>query len=156
MNRCEHFIDIRPYDPLCDHPLRTSGGGPSIAACDSCPERIKLLTEDNDKLLSLVKMLHRLAYWADVMDMAEKTSLMNQVNRIVWDMGIFEPDDSWRRILEDATALGAQMGRRTAQVDDLVARCEALAAKPEQYLLTREAWERLVDDLKKMPPDDRE
>lgn len=35
--------------------------------------------------------------------------------------------DSWKRIIEDATALGAEMGRRTTQVDDLVARCEALA-----------------------------
>ena len=35
--------------------------------------------------------------------------------------------DTWERIIEDATALGAQMGRRTTQVDDLVARCKALA-----------------------------
>lgn len=35
--------------------------------------------------------------------------------------------DTWERIIEDATALGAQMGRRTTQVDDLVARCRALA-----------------------------
>ena len=39
--------------------------------------------------------------------------------------------DSWERIIEDATALGAQMGRRTTQVDDLVARCKALAGDAE-------------------------
>ena len=35
--------------------------------------------------------------------------------------------DSWERIIEDATALGAQMNRRTMQVDDLVERCKRLA-----------------------------
>ena len=39
--------------------------------------------------------------------------------------------DTWERIIEDATALGAQMGRRTTQVDDLVARCKALAGDAE-------------------------
>lgn len=39
--------------------------------------------------------------------------------------------DTWERIIEDATALGAQMGRRTTQVDDLVARCKALAGDTE-------------------------
>lgn len=37
--------------------------------------------------------------------------------------------DTWERIIEDATALGAQMGRSTTQVDDLVARCKALAGE---------------------------
>ena len=37
--------------------------------------------------------------------------------------------DSWKQIIEDATALGAQMGRRTVQVDDFVARCKALAGE---------------------------
>lgn len=37
--------------------------------------------------------------------------------------------DSWERIIEDATALGAQMGRRTMQVDDLVERCKRLAGE---------------------------
>lgn len=35
--------------------------------------------------------------------------------------------DSWEKIIEDATALGAEMGRRTTQVDDLVERCKRLA-----------------------------
>lgn len=35
--------------------------------------------------------------------------------------------DTWERIIEDATALGATVGRRTTLVDDLVARCKALA-----------------------------
>ena len=39
--------------------------------------------------------------------------------------------DTWEHIIEDATALGAQMGRRTTQVDDLVARCKALAGDAE-------------------------
>lgn len=39
--------------------------------------------------------------------------------------------DTWESIISDATALGAQMGHRTTQIDDLVARCKALAGGAE-------------------------
>jgi hypothetical protein len=38
-----------------------------------------------------------------------------------------EEPDSWEIIIADATALGASMGRRTTQIDDLVERCRKLA-----------------------------
>ena len=37
--------------------------------------------------------------------------------------------DSWERIISDATALGAQMKRRTHQIGDFVERCKRLAGE---------------------------
>ena len=37
--------------------------------------------------------------------------------------------DSWERIISDATALGAQMKRRTYQIGDFVERCKRLAGE---------------------------
>ena len=37
--------------------------------------------------------------------------------------------DSWERIISDATALGAQMKRRTYQIGDFVERCKKLAGE---------------------------
>ena len=39
--------------------------------------------------------------------------------------------DTWECIIGDATALGAQIGHRTTQIDDLIARCKALAGETE-------------------------
>lgn len=39
--------------------------------------------------------------------------------------------DSWERIISDATALGAQMKRRTHQIGDFVERCKKLAGEVE-------------------------
>ena len=53
MSRCQHLIDISPYDPLCDHPCRLYGGGAFEAECETCQYRIADLEAENAKLREL-------------------------------------------------------------------------------------------------------
>lgn len=50
MSKCKYLIDISPYDPLCDHPCKTYGGGAVDAECETCQYRIEDLERENEKL----------------------------------------------------------------------------------------------------------
>ena len=63
MSECKYFIDISPYDPLCDHPCRLYGGGAVEAECETCQYRMEDPERENSKLreacAELLKMAER-------------------------------------------------------------------------------------------------
>lgn len=81
MSRCQHLIDISPYDPLCDHPFRLYGGGVVEAECETCQYRIADLEAENAKMRKLLQqwyphMVKRvskdaLSQWGDLQTLRE-------------------------------------------------------------------------------------